>query len=71
MSPGNQPTDSGTSCCNEWWGSLTPVQKMWVHSHLLDLEFLASWASDIMVQDLENDHARRIDRYAPVYSNGT
>jgi hypothetical protein len=66
----NQRTISGTHCCDKWWGSLTPVQKMWLHTHLWDIEILAGWTSDVMVQTLGSLHSQQVARYAPAYING-
>ena len=66
----NQSSITGTLCCDNWWGSLTSVQKIWLHSHLWDLEILAGWTSEVMVQALESHHSQQTDRYSPVHTNG-
>ena len=59
------PAHSVASCCQAWWGSLTPVQRTWLHSRFWDLEILAGWTSDMMVGDLLNGHDDRTGRYSP------
>ena len=66
-----QPAGTRTSCCDDWWANLTPVQRMWLHSHLWDLEILAGWASDIMVQAVKSHHSQRVYPYGPTHTNGT
>ena len=68
MDADNHRPDAGTGCCDAWWGSLTPVQRMWLHLRLWDLEILAGWTSDVVVQALRSDHGQIIRRYTPTYA---
>jgi len=52
------------SCCDAWWDSLTPLQRMWLHTHLWDLEILAGWTSQVMVQTVAKRHGLSMGRYA-------
>ena len=70
MDADSQRTIIRPPCCDKWWGSLTPVQKMWLHTRLWDLEILAGWDSDIMVRTLETLHRQQVARYTPAYVNG-
>ena len=57
-------------CCDQWWGELTQVQRMWLHSHLWDLDILAGWTSSIVLRALESLHSQQVDRYTPTSANG-
>ena len=57
-------------CCDQWWGELTQVQRMWLHSHLWDLDILAGWTSGIVLGALESLHSQQADRYTPTSANG-
>ena len=70
MDLNNQRAIPRTHCCDKWWSSLTPVQKLWLHTHLWDLEMLAGWTSDVMAQTLESLHGDQVARYTPTYVNG-
>ena len=70
MDPDNHRAIPITPCCDKWWGNLTPVQKLWLHTHLWDLEILAGWASDVMVHTLESLHGQQVARYTPSFING-
>ena len=71
MEAGYQQCNNGHDCCANWWGALTPVQKMWLHSHLWDLEILEGWTSDIIVNAVKSHHSQRVQRYSPAYTNGS
>ena len=68
MASDNHRTGPGSICCESWWDSLTPVQRMWLHAHLWDLEILAGWSSKIMVQSVSDHHTQRTDRYTPTHN---
>ena len=65
-----QTLNSETHCCEQWWSSLTPVQKLYLHTHLWDLEILAGWESEVLVRSLDYLHRERVGLYTPIYSNG-
>ena len=71
MEAGYERSSNGTNCCANWWGGLTPLQKMWLHSHLWDLEILEGWTSDTFVNAVKTHYSQRVLRYTPAYTNGT
>ena len=70
METGYHRGHNGTGCCANWWGDLTPIQRMWLHSHLWDLEVLEGWTSDTLLKAVESHHNQRVLRYSPDYTNG-
>ena len=70
MEAGYYRGHNGTGCCANWWHGLTPIQKMWLHSHLWDLEILEGWTSDTFLEAVESHHSQRVLRYSPGYTNG-
>ena len=69
MDAGYHLGHNGTSCCANWWGGLTAIQKMWLHSHLWDLEILEGWTSHTFLEEVKNNHSQRVLRYSPDYTD--
>ena len=60
MDADHQLSPTRTTCCETWWDNLTPVQKLWLHTRLWDLEILTGWDSDLMVREMECSIASRL-----------